>query len=385
MNVLLKTYTKVRPIVWGMLLLWTAAAVTSYVVLYTTPEAQHTPVAVAFEAFEELEVLNTLQEEEWSDKHTSGSGHEVNVRTWHVPLVGQASVSKALGRIRVDSEPEASIYIDGRASGKVTPYTLDVTHGMHRVHVRFDDGKVSKMRTIKVEGDGLNTLFWAADGAERSEEDDLDFSETSRAQEKQAPLSKKKKVRGKRKKKWPSSVLIVVADFEKLDVDINGKPYPEYYQDQEEGMVLPSGGPYTVRATYEGKVKVYSLSLRPHETRYLVVEIPGFKGGALASTLKSPTSRKSAQPPAAKQRKQDEVSEDEHGGRVTVYSKPRGQVLVDSKDSGKKTPNTVDAEPGRHEIQVRYEDGEVSEKKIVRVRKGSRIKLFFRQKSKDKK
>ncbi len=67
---------------------------------------------------------------------------------------------------------------------------------------------------------------------------------------------------------------------------------------------------------------------------------------------------------------------------MTVYGKPRGSIMVDGSDKGKQTPNTVDVEQGRHETQVKYEDGEVSEKKIVRVRKGSRIKLFFRQRKK---
>ena len=67
---------------------------------------------------------------------------------------------------------------------------------------------------------------------------------------------------------------------------------------------------------------------------------------------------------------------------MTVYSKPPGTVIVDGNKSAEKTPGTVEVENGRHEVQVEYESGEVSEKKIVRVRDGSRIKLFFRERKK---
>ncbi|MFU8802289.1 MAG: PEGA domain-containing protein, partial [Bradymonadaceae bacterium] len=66
-------------------------------------------------------------------------------------------------------------------------------------------------------------------------------------------------------------------------------------------------------------------------------------------------------------------------GRITVYSRPRGNVFIGGDDKGQATPGTIEVESGRHDVQVRYEDGEMSEKKVVRVREGSRIKLFFRQ------
>ena len=89
-----------------------------------------------------------------------------------------------------------------------------------------------------------------------------------------------------------------------------------------------------------------------------------------------------AKPTPKKEEPKEEKKEDEGSGKVTVYSKPRGDIMLDGKDAGKRTPNTIDAEEGRHEVQVRYESGEVSEPKIVRVRKGSRIKLFFREPAK---
>lgn len=165
------------------------------------------------------------------------------------------------------------------------------------------------------------------------------------------------------------ATLVIVTNFAVADATVNGLPYPEYNPPGEpEGMLLPAGGPYTVEVKYGDKSRVYTVALRAYETRYLLVELSGYSGTAKAAPAAPRT------PPPVKKR------EEESGeGRVTVYSKPRGTIVIDGKDSGKKTPNTVETEVGRHEVQVRYEDGKLSEKKIVRTRKGSRIKLFFRQ------
>ena len=177
-----------------------------------------------------------------------------------------------------------------------------------------------------------------------------------------------------RPKRLRMAVLVVVTNFEKATVRVNERPYPAFRgPDEPEGMLLPAGGPYTVTVEVEGKARQYTLSLNPNETRYLVIELSNFKGSTLPSPASPP---KVSEAPA-------EVSEEEDGeGKVTVYAKPRGTIIVDGQDTGKMAPNTVPTDAGRHEIQVRYEDGEVSEKKIVRVRKGSSIKLFFRQQTK---
>ncbi len=180
--------------------------------------------------------------------------------------------------------------------------------------------------------------------------------------------------RGRKKKPrtLKPSVLVVVTNFDKAEVEVNSLPYPEYFEKPEdEGMLLPAGGPYDVSVAYGDKTKNYTLSLRPYETRYLVVELSGFRGGGAAPARPSPSPRADADA--------EEEKEEQSGGRITIYSKPRGQILIDGEDQGERTPNTVDTSEGRHEVQVKYEGGEVSEKKIVRVRKGSRIKLFFRQ------
>lgn len=173
------------------------------------------------------------------------------------------------------------------------------------------------------------------------------------------------------------AVLQVVTNFDKADVTVNGLVYPEYVEPGEpEGMVLPAGGPYDVRVTYSGKTKHYNLYLKAHETRLLFVELTGFQGGAAPAPAPKPQAN--TPQPKVEEKKEDGAKEP---GKVTVYSKPPGVIIVDGSKSAEKTPGTVEVANGRHEVQVEYENGEVSEKKIVRVRDGSRIKLFFRQRT----
>ncbi|MEZ4459469.1 MAG: PEGA domain-containing protein [bacterium] len=180
----------------------------------------------------------------------------------------------------------------------------------------------------------------------------------------------------KKPRKLKPAVLQVVTNFEKADVTINGIPYPEYTDPgQPDGIVLPAGGPYDVRVTYSGKVKAYNLYLKPNETRMLFVELTGFQGGA------APPPPKAAPQPAANKEPETKTEEGKEPGKVTVYAKPQGLIVVDGAKTAEKTPGTVEVANGRHEIQVEYEGGEMSEKKIVRVRDGSKIKIFFRQRT----
>lgn len=207
----------------------------------------------------------------------------------------------------------------------------------------------------------------------REQSGDQSLDELERQDKKQGSRRSTKK---KKQKTLKPSVLVVVTNFDQADITVNGLTYPEYYEDpKDQGMLLPAGGPYTVVVTYGANTKTYTLSLRPYETRYLVVELSGFKGTVTPPPAK-PTPTPSKPVVKEEEPKKEESSEE---GRVTVYGKPRGDILLDGKDMGKKTPNTIEAPAGRHEVQVKYEDGEISEKKIVRIRKGSRIKLFFRQ------
>lgn len=187
------------------------------------------------------------------------------------------------------------------------------------------------------------------------------------------PAPERKRIR------YKPAVLQVVTNFEAADVKVNGLTYPEYYEPGEpEGMVLPAGGPYNVEVKFGNNTKYYNLHLRPHETRLLIVELSGLNSSAPPppAVKKAPAAKKEEPAPAEKKEDGDET-----GGKITVYSKPAGTVIVDGKETGEKTPGTVDLDVGRHEVQVKYETGTVSEKKIVRVRKGSRIKLFFRERT----
>ncbi|RAL20023.1 hypothetical protein DL240_19140 [Lujinxingia litoralis] len=180
---------------------------------------------------------------------------------------------------------------------------------------------------------------------------------------------------GQQKRRLRPAHLTVVTDFSQAQVTVNGLPYPAYSeQGTNEGMILPAGGPHRVVVDYGGNQRVYELALRPNEERVLMVELSGYSGGSPPRPSVSPSK------PAEKPSEPEPESEPADGqGRITVYSRPRGAVVVNGSDRGQQTPGTVEVEAGRHEVQVRYEDGEVSEKKVVRVREGSRIKLFFRQ------
>lgn len=213
--------------------------------------------------------------------------------------------------------------------------------------------------------------------------DEKDVKEAAENEPEKAEPAPKKTPKKKpvvKQKKWKSAVLQVVTNFDKADVTINGMAYPEYVEPgKEDGMVLPAGGPYKVVVSYDGKTKNYKINLRPNETRLLFVELTGFQGGGATK----PVAEKA--PPPKKEEKKEEKKKDDKAkepGRVTVYSKPPGKIMVDGTGTGEKTPGTVEVENGRHEVQVEYESGEISEKKIVRVRDGSRIKLFFRERKK---
>lgn len=190
-------------------------------------------------------------------------------------------------------------------------------------------------------------------------------SKSARAQN---PTPAKRKGHARKRKAWKPAVLVVVTDFTKAQVKVNGLGYPAYVDDgAPEGMVLPAGGPYRVDVLYDGKSKTYEIYLKANETRYLMVDLTGFNSSGRVAPAPPPK-------PVV-----DSGEENPDEGRVTVYSNPKGEILVDGVATGESSPGTVNVAPGRHEVQVRYESGQESERKIVRVREGSRIKLFFRE------
>jgi|GEM_PF-3267159 len=263
-------------------------------------------------------------------------------------------------KVTIQSNPPAKILIDGEETDYTTPKTFPLDPGKYDVTVRYENKKLSEKKVIQARKGSNVKLNFRQPITERSDKD---------------KDAKKKKVRTLK-----PALLVLVTNFDKADITVNGLPYPEYYEEPEdEGMLLPAGGPYNVLVSYDGKSKAYDISLKPYEARYLVVELTGFKGGGAAPAPARPATPK---PPVKKEEPKEEKKDDEGSGKVTVYSKPRGDILLDGKEAGKRTPNTIDADEGRHEVQVRYESGETSEPKIVRVRKGSRIKLFFREPAK---
>lgn len=261
-------------------------------------------------------------------------------------------------KVTIQSNPPATIIIDGKDTDYTTPKTFPLEPGKYDVTVRYENKKLSEKKVIQARKGSNVKLNFRQPITERTD---------------------KEKVAKKKVRTLKPALLVLVTNFDKADITVNGLPYPEYYEEPEdEGMLLPAGGPYNVIVSYDGKSKVYDISLKPYEARYLVVELTGFKGGAAPA----PARPAPAKPAAKAEEPKEEQKEDEGSGKVTVYSKPRGDILLDGKEAGKRTPNTIDADEGRHEVQVRYESGETSEPKIVRVRKGSRIKLFFREPAK---
>lgn len=169
------------------------------------------------------------------------------------------------------------------------------------------------------------------------------------------------------------STLVVITNFTRATVTINDETYPTYSDDgQNRGLRLPSGQEHEVRVRFGDSEKLYRVRLNPGERRLLMVELTGMRPAGAAP-----------QKPRPEPRRRTETAEEEPAGdgtgQITVYSRPRGTIIVGGRDSGEETPGSVDIEEGRHDVQVRYQDGQISETKVVRVREGSRIKLFFRQ------
>ncbi len=158
-------------------------------------------------------------------------------------------------------------------------------------------------------------------------------------------------------------------------VTVDGKPYPKR---SEYGMRVAAGQRHEVVVKLGEKQKTYHVVVKPREMRTLMVDLAGYQTpptpAAAPSVGKSPTT---FNPPKEKE------SEGDEKGKLTVYSKPKGEVFVDGQPLGVTTPMiNRELDLGRHEVQVRWENGEMSEVKTIRIRKGSKLKLFFRDRNK---
>ena len=153
-------------------------------------------------------------------------------------------------------------------------------------------------------------------------------------------------------------------------VTIDGQAYPRR---AEYGMRVSSNARHVVAVRKGDKEKKYVIVVRKGELRSMLVDLTGYQtapstpaaGGAARYTPPTPDKA--------------EEEDSETTGKLTVYSKPKGEVFVDGNAVGATTPMiNREVDLGRHEVQVKWESGDMSEVKTIRIRKGSKLKLFFR-------
>lgn len=168
--------------------------------------------------------------------------------------------------------------------------------------------------------------------------------------------------------------LRVLTNYE-AQVTVDGQPYPKR---SEWGMKLDANARHDVVIKLGDKEKSYIVVLGPREQRTLLIDLTGYNTPASPTPVTARPSSVASTPVAAEEKSEGE----EESGKLTVYSKPRGEVYVDGASLGVSTPMiNRDLEIGRHEVQVKWETGELSEVKTIRIRKGSKLKLFFRDRT----
>jgi hypothetical protein len=158
-------------------------------------------------------------------------------------------------------------------------------------------------------------------------------------------------------------------------VTVDGKAYPKR---SEFGLKITAGERHEIVVSLGEKKKTYAIMVKPSELRTLMVDLTGYQspGGLSSPAASAPTNIKPTDASPSSSAAADEK------GKLTVYSKPKGEVFVDGTPVGATTPMiNRELELGRHEVQVRWDNGEMSEVKTVRIRKGSKLKLFFRDRS----
>jgi hypothetical protein len=169
--------------------------------------------------------------------------------------------------------------------------------------------------------------------------------------------------------------LVIIANFDSTEVQINGVSYPyEWVYGDMEGVLLPAEMALeVVVSTSPEQRRTFRMRLDEGETRVLVVDIENM--GA------SPAAPIGNNRPRPRVDDDDELDDDEEEtGFLGVSSSPRGIVHVDGTDTGERTPaRRIPLEPGRHEVQIWYDDEEImSETKHVLIRAGVNTNVFFR-------
>lgn len=170
--------------------------------------------------------------------------------------------------------------------------------------------------------------------------------------------------------------LLVITNFENTEVAINNVSYPyEYIYDDRRGVVMPADLPFQLRVSVApDKTRHFRITLKAGETRVIVVDVENM--GMVAAPPPAPR----AAPTEGEAPAQTE-EEEQTTGYLGVSSSPRGTVIINESNTGQKTPaRRIELEPGRHRIQVIYDDsGETSETKYVLIRAGTNTNVFFRQ------
>lgn len=87
-----------------------------------------------------------------------------------------------------------------------------------------------------------------------------------------------------------------------------------------------------------------------------------------ATSIEEPPKEEPATPPREKAR-----------GTLTISSQPTGTIIIDSKRLDDATPTELSIEVGRHEIQILFPDGSISEVKTIDLTKDAPIQLYFAQ------
>ena len=223
---------------------------------------------------------------------------------------------------------------------------------------------------------GLVLVMVALFGGQALAEPPLDFAPTGdSAQEGASGLRQGRKGKKQAQRQSRHGWVRVYTTSEAL-VTIDGKPYPRR---SEYGAKVTANERHDIKVRLGEKEKTYVVLVRPRELKTFLVDLTGYQSPP------APDSPKVANPglkPTSSEKK-DEESEEE--GKLTVYSKPKGEVYVDGSAVGATTPMiNRELEIGRHEIQVKWETGVMSEVKTIRIRKGSKLKLFFRDRGENK-
>lgn len=169
--------------------------------------------------------------------------------------------------------------------------------------------------------------------------------------------------------------LVVITNHENTEVSINNVSYPyAYIYDNNRGVLMPANTPFQLKVSVAtDKTRHFRLNLREGETRVIVVDVENM---GMAPT---PAPERPATPDAPTP---SETTEEENSaGFLGVSSSPRGTVIINESNTGQRTPaRRIELEPGRHRIQVIYDDsGETSETKYVLIRAGTNTNVFFRQ------